>query len=137
MPKLDQCHDQIVHALEKAGWTVSSNPYILRVENRRLYIDMFAQMTHPEQPKRIIIIEAKCFSDFRDELNELYTAIGQYLTYLGLLEEAGINDSLYLAIPTHAYRGVFQQFATPIMSKILIKMIVVDLEAEEIEQWLE
>ncbi len=137
MPKLDQCHEQIVHALEKAGWAVSPTPYILRVADRRLYIDMFAQMSQPEQPRRIIIIEVKCFSDPRDELNELYTAIGQYLTYLGLLEQAGVTDDLYLAIPIDAYRGVFHQFATPVTNKIQIKMIVVDLEAEEIEQWLE
>jgi hypothetical protein len=45
---------------------------------------------------------------------------------MGLLEQEGVTDDLYLAIPIEAYEGVFQQFATPVTSKIQIKMIVVD-----------
>jgi hypothetical protein len=137
VPKLDQCHYQIVRALQKAGWSVSPNPYVLRVERRRLYIDIYAQMIQPEQPRRIIVVEAKCFTDVKDEVNEFYTTVGQYLTYRGLLEQIGETIDLYLAIPLRAYEGVFQEFAMSVTSKIHIKMIVVDLDREVVERWLE
>lgn len=138
MPQLDHCHDQVVRALQKVGWDVGENPYILPVEGRRrpLQIDIYAHRTMNSHPEMIIIVEVKCFGDERSELNDLYTAIGQYIVYRNLLRQRNITDDLYLAIPLHAYEGVFRQVATPIMDEIQLKMIVVNLDKEEIEQWL-
>jgi hypothetical protein len=134
MPRLDDCHDQVVHALEKAGWDVSPSPYLLRKGNRRLYIDMYAE-SH-QSDRRIIIVEAKCFANPNEEVNDLYTAVGQYLIYRGLLDQVGVTDSLYLANPTDAYE-LFAQLAIPVVTAFRIKMILVDLDREVIEQWLD
>lgn len=137
MPALDQCHEQIVRALEKAGWHVGEGPYTLPVPGRRpLYIDIYAQRHEGARQQTIIIVEAKCFADITAELNDLYTALGQYLIYRSLLQQRGITDDLYLAVPTHAFEGVIQQVATSVITEIRVKMIVVDLEGEVIEQWL-
>lgn len=138
MPKLDDCHSQIVHALEKEGWSVSTNPYVLPITGRRrLFIDIFAERYADTQPQTAIIVEAKCFTDAVGELDELYTAIGQYVVYRSALKQKGILHPIFLAVPTHAYDGIFQQIAMPVVDEIRIKMVVVDVDEEVIQQWLE
>lgn len=138
MPKLDQCHDQVVRALEKAGWRVGENPYILPIPLRRpLQIDLYAQQTTNAKVQTIIIVEVKCFLDPKADLNELYVAIGQYLIYRSLLRQKGILDRLYLAAPSHAYKNIIQQVAMPVIREAGIMIIVVDIDQEVIEQWLE
>lgn len=134
MPRLDDCHDQVVNALEKAGWDVSPTPYLLRMGNRRLYIDLYAESHRPD--RRIIIVEVKCFANPNEEMNDLYTAVGQYLVYRGLLDQVGVTDPLYLAIPIDAYE-LFVQLAIPVVSTFRIKMVLVDLAREVIERWLD
>jgi XisH protein len=138
LPALDQCHEQIVRALQKAGWTVDDYPYVLPITNhRRLFVDIHARRYESASPQSIIVVEVKCFSDPKSELQELYTAIGQYLIYRSLLNRKGMGDRLYLAIPTHAYpEGIFGQLAAPLIQEFGIKMMVVDVISEVIEQWL-
>lgn len=138
MPRLDACHPQIVRALEKDEWMVAENPYVLPVAGRRrLFIDIYAERYQDSQPTTIIVVEAKCFADMKGELDELYTTVGQYIIYRSLLRQKAITAPLYLAIPTHAYQGIFQQLAMPIVDEIRIKMMVVDIDREVIERWLE
>jgi hypothetical protein len=71
MPQLDQCYDQVVRALQKAGWEVGEYPYILPIPGRRpLQIDIYARRTANSHPQVIIIVEVKCFGDERSELND-------------------------------------------------------------------
>ncbi|MBI5667233.1 MAG: hypothetical protein HZC41_04425 [Chloroflexi bacterium] len=137
MPALDQCHQQIVHALQKDGWQVQEAPYILPVtRTRRLFIDIQAKREQQNGRQNIIVVEAKCFLNMETELNDLYTAIGQYLIYRSLLRQKGLMEELYLAVPFHAFSGVFQQLAMEVVNEIRVKMIVVDLDGEVIAEWL-
>lgn len=137
MPAIDQCHEQIVHALQKDGWQVRDAPYVLPVtRTRRLFIDIQAKREQQNGSQNIIVVEAKCFLDTGTELNDLYTAIGQYLIYRSLLWRKGSTDELYLAVPVHAFNSVFQQLAMDVVNEIRVKMIVVDLDSEVIVQWL-
>lgn len=131
MPALDQCHEQIVHALRKAGWIVDDQPYVMtHIAGRKLFIDIKAQRGQEE----IIVVEVKCFAD--NELGELYVAIGQYMVYRSLLRQLQVNRTLYLAIPNNAYQGIFREIGMPLVAEAQIKLIVVDLENEVVEQWL-
>lgn len=137
MPRLDSCHNQIVRALEKANWQVGIGPYVLPVPDRRpLQIDIYAY-SGDNRNETIIIVEAKCFADEGAELNELYTAIGQYLVYRHLLRKMGRTENLYLAVPTHAFQNIIRPLAMPLSSEIQLKMMVVNIEQEVIEQWLD
>lgn len=138
MPKLDQCHDQIVHALQKDGWTVNDMPFTVAVVDRHpLYIDIYAEQHRQGEDRAVVVVEIKCFLDPRSELSELYTAIGQYLVYRSLLKTRGLPHDLYLAVPTFAYYGVIQQIAKIVITESKIKMIVIDIEREEVELWLD
>jgi hypothetical protein len=134
MPAFDSCHPQIVRALEKEGWDISLDQFLIRIDrNHRVYIDIEA---HHAESETIMMVEIKCFQDIESETTDLYTAIGQYLIYRNLLERNAIRIPLYLAVPLEAYSGVFSRMAFPMISQNHVKMIVVDLEHEVINQWL-
>ncbi len=133
MPPFDSCHPQVVHALEKAGWTVSPVPHAIRAPGRRY--PLLADQKAQRDEDKIIVVEVKCFVD--DEVTELYTAIGQYMIYRNLLRQSPSNLPVYMAIPTDAYYGIFRDMAMGVINEAQIKLIVVDLDNEVIEQWLE
>ena len=112
---------------------MSPVPHAIRAPGRRypLLADMRAQRDSDE----IIVVEVKCFVD--DEVTELYTAIGQYMIYRNLLKQSPSNLHVYLAIPSDAYYGIFRDIAMGVVSEAQIRLIVVDLENEVIERWLE
>jgi XisH protein len=136
MPAIDQCHNQIVHALEKAKWIVSPHAYTIAIQKGHvLHIDIEAHRASSLNG-HIIIVEAKCFAERNAETNEMYTAIGQYLVYRSLLKPKGLADNLYLGVPRSAYQGVFSRMGMAAVKENAIKMMVVDLEKEEIVEWL-
>ncbi len=133
MPVLDDCHPQVVKALQKAGLSVNALPYVLRFNRRRrVMIDIEAQRAG----QTVLLMEVKCFPDTSAETTELYVAIGQYLVYRGLLKERNIQLPLFLAVPFHAYSGVFQLMAMPAIRENNIKIVVIDMVKEEIVEWL-
>jgi hypothetical protein len=141
MPALDHCHPQVVRALEKAGWVVVQQPYTLQVlssarKNSNLFIDLLARHERDTPTATIMVVEAKCFEG-RSDVYDLYGAIGQYVIYRSLLRERELALPLYLAVPVTAYHRVFREFAMPVISELGLKLIVIDMVAEVIEQWIE
>jgi hypothetical protein len=59
------------------------------------------------------------------------------LIYRHVLQQSNISDPLYLAVPTTAFHGIFREIALPLLAAYQIRLIVIDLEQEEIEQWIE
>jgi len=133
MPAIDRCQQNVVQALIKEGWQVSLKPYPLSASSRRVYIDLRATRDNSEQ---LLLIEVKCFADSETTLNDLYTALGQYLVYRSLLAQRGIEADLYLAIPTQIYHRVFKTLVGDLVEQLSIRMILVDLARERIDQWL-
>lgn len=137
MPAIDLCHLQVVHALEKAGWVIVASPLTLETSINDLFVDILASLVSENETQRIIVVEIKCFTDTSSQMNDLYVAIGQYLVYRDLLAANGITDSLYLAIPSKAYYGIFRSLGMTVALKTQIKLIVIDIDQEEIELWSE
>lgn len=136
MPAVDHCHPQIERALAKDGWRISARPFVLRTPYSRLFVDFEAQRFENGATQRIIVVEAKCFPETSTQLSELYTAIGQYLVYRDHMQQMGILETLYLAVPTFAFEDVFQKFGMGVIQQSAIKLIVIDLEQEEIKAWI-
>jgi hypothetical protein len=131
MPAIDRCHFQVVRALEKDGWEVDDRQYALTsFPGKRLFVDIQAR----KGERQLLLVEVKCFTG--QWLDELYQAIGQYLVYQHLVQQISPRRALYLAIPRHVYLDFVKQFVLPIIKEHRIKLLVVDLEREEIDQWL-
>lgn len=87
MPARDAYHDGVRHALEKDGWRITHDPYYLAYDGRDLYIDLGAELIAAEKADTRIAVEIKGFGG-RSEMTELERALGQFVLYRTLLEEA-------------------------------------------------
>jgi len=54
-----------------------------------------------------------------------------------LLRQSSSQAPLYLAVPNVAYHGIFKDMGMAVVNEIAMKLIVVDMKREVIEQWLE
>ena len=131
MPTIDYCQSQVVHALQKAGWTVAPKPQRLVVGRRVVYIDVVAKQSNQK-----VFIEVKCFAD-PGSVHEQYVAIGQYLTYQKMLAIRDNPTPLYLAIPSTIYSRRFDAIINGIIQDNHMKLLVIDLAMEMIVQWIE
>ena len=43
MPQYDMYHDTVKRALQKDGWTITHDPFILRYGRKRVYADLGAE----------------------------------------------------------------------------------------------
>lgn len=133
----DTCHPQIVNALHKAGWLVTDNVY-LRVEDVIAIADLKAWQNNNGDIQQIIVVEVKCFLNENDDQDELYRAIGQYLMYRSMIAARGLNMPLYLSVPVGAYERLFtKQIVQTVMQESRFKLLIVDIEREEIIRWLD
>jgi hypothetical protein len=58
MPALDNCHQQVVNALQKAGWSVDPTPFFIRTDEMSIFIDIQAEHINGKA-QQIIVVEAK------------------------------------------------------------------------------
>jgi len=62
MPQKDSHHDLVRNALEKDGWTVTHDPFTIRLEDVKFYVDLAAEKTiETDGETRKIAIEIKSF----------------------------------------------------------------------------
>ncbi len=133
---LDQCHQQVVRALENDGWIVAKKPTKLYSEDRQVFIDILAERGANGSQQQIILSEVKCFPDRGDTTREVYIAFGQYLVYRALLAELKRQIPLYLAIPEDAYNEIFDPVLQRAVNDNQVKLLIVNLETETIVRWI-
>ncbi|MBC7870484.1 MAG: hypothetical protein H7Y09_06560 [Chitinophagaceae bacterium] len=76
--------------------------------------------------------------DENKDQDELYRAIGQYMIYRNVLQVKAIPATLYLAIPTDVYQRLFLgEVVSATIRDAAIKLLLVDIDREEIVQWLD
>jgi hypothetical protein len=136
VPASDICLPQVLRALENDGWQIVVQNEHYRIDKRSIFVDLRAERLENGSSETILLAEVKCFSEKESWTTDLYTAIGQYLVYVGLLRKLSVNIPLYLVIPEAIYNTVFDAVVRQIIKQHDIKMIIVNLETEAITQWL-
>lgn len=110
---------------------------MIRTDRRSMLADLRAQRTLNGRSEQIIIVEVKCFTNPKFDLPELYTAIGQYEIYRAALRKGQSTPPLYLALPDTAYNRLMKDSAfRNALERAAIKMLIVDIETEEIVEWI-
>ena len=135
----DIIHDAVVNALDKDGWTIVKEHFRIECDDVEVYADLLTQRastaTKDDPPK--IIIEIKTFAS-RSFVKELQHALGQYSFYLDMIELAGLDYELYLAVSELVYE---RSFSRPVISQIVerhqVKLLVVDIKKEEVIKWIQ
>jgi hypothetical protein len=137
MPAKDTYHDAVKQALIKDGWTITADPYPIKYAEVKLFADLAGEknLAASKQGKQIII-EIKSFLS-RSPMRDFETALGQYLIYKALLSIENPEQQLYLAISQTVYNEFFQQVAIKfILETYHVSLLIVNLEQEEILQWI-
>jgi hypothetical protein len=137
MPKLDIIHNAVKNALIKDGWLITDDPYVIQYRRTVLYADLGAERPIAvERDGQKLVVEVKSFIG-ASKIQDLKEALGQYDIYRYLLEEAAPDRKLYIAISKVAYNTFFTQDVTQlILNRHQLPIIVVDIEIEEIMQWI-
>ena len=137
MPQLDAYHDSVRHALEKDGWTVTHDPFTIRLEDVKFYVDLAAEkIIEADGETRKVAIEIKVFGGL-SFLNEFEKAVGQYLIYRQFLDELFPERTLFLAVSDAVFE---ESFGLPsiraIVAKQDIKLLVFKPATEELVEWI-
>jgi hypothetical protein len=137
MPAKDFYHNQAKAALIKSGWRIVRDTYQIKFKEIRLYPDLAAKsLFSAEQEQKQIIVEVKSFLG-TSRVREFEAAIGQYILYRLYLTQVFPEASLYLAISETIYRSFFLKSAIQFATQELdIKLIIFNVEEEEIVQWI-
>jgi hypothetical protein len=138
MPRRDLFHDVVKNAMTKEGWVITHDPYLLRFGERRLFVDLGAEMPiAAEKDGRKIAVEVKTFAGAA-EITDLERALGQYLLYSFLLEKKERDRALFLAIDEEAYSSLFSEAdGRDLLASRQIRLMVFHPEQEVILQWIE
>ncbi len=137
MPARDLYHDAVKSALIKDGWLIIADPYRIRYKDLSLYADLAAERPiAAERYGQKIVVEIKSFVG-RSLMTDFHLAIGQYKVYEVLLTEIAPEYTLYLAIDDITHDNFFRREGVDFLVKSSqIKFFVVDIDAEEIVQWI-
>lgn len=133
----DSIHDPVVRALQKDGWTVTHDPLTLEFGDLYLFVDVGAERAlAAERGSERIAVEVKSFTN-KSKVADLQQAVGQYAVYRSVLRRVEPGRTLYLAVPSEAYNGVFSsQVGEAVRADFGVQLVVVDVAAEEVISWI-
>ena len=127
----DRFHSVVRHALEKGGWRITADPYIVRFDHTAVEIDLAA-----ERADHQIAVEVKSFLG-SSRLYDFHLALGQFLTYRTAIAHHEPTRQLSLAVPGDVYE---QLFGGPMVQQILqqyqVRLLIFDPLREEIRTWI-
>lgn len=137
MAAKDIYHDIVKKALEKDGWTITHDPYFLRLGIRKGYIDLGAEriLIGAEKENEKIAVEVKSFAG-KSDLDDFKEALGQFLIYLLALADKGSERILYLAVPHDFHQRFLEEaFFTRLIALYKVNLILYHKEQSFITSW--
>lgn len=137
MSAKDIIHEAVKTALIKDGWTITDDPYTIEFQDEFVYADLRAErVIAAKKSHEKIVVEIKSFIKL-SIIQDFKEALGQYMLYLPLIAQQDSECKLYIAIDTNAYESAFQrQIVQYLVQLHKIPFIIVDLEQQEINQWI-
>ena len=137
MAARDKIHDAVKQALIKEGWTITHDPFIMTYGTDTVFADLAAQKAFTAKRKNEqIIVEIKSFLG-RSPIQDFKTALGQYILYHLAINKLAPEYKLYIALGEKTYvRNLQKDLIQLAVSEHQLPLIVVNLEKEEIVQWL-
>jgi XisH protein len=133
----DKFHFLVRTILENEGWTISHDPYFIRLGKRKGFVDLGAERTilGAEKEGEKIAVEIKSFLGL-SEVDQFEDALGQILLYRPALKKIEPDRILWLALPYDIYSNLFDDsYFQEIAELYELKMIVYDEKNKTIVSW--
>jgi len=133
----DFYHEIFRKALEKDGWTITDDPYKVRVGRIGYEIDFGAEkLIAATKGNEKIAVELKSFVG-ASNINEFHRAVGQYNDYFVAMEIQEPDRVLYLAIPNEIWDDFCQELVIQrALQRIQAKIIIYNPETEALALWI-
>jgi hypothetical protein len=146
MPQRDTIHNIIRQALIKEGWEITDDPYVISYGERFLFIDLAARLDAlngiagrfigARRGSSQIALEIKEFRG-NSAIADLEQALGRYVLYRPLLEQVDPERELYLAVADTTFDRIFSEpIGELVMRELPMKLLIVDVEAQEVKRWI-
>jgi hypothetical protein len=138
MSARDAFHEVVKKALQKDAWQITHDPLSFNLGGVKMSIDLAAErLIAAEREGEKIAVEVKSFLEKSSAISEFHTALGQFINYRGALRRREPERVLYLAVPLISYKTFFQlDFPQEMIQENKVKIIVYDIEREEIVEWI-
>jgi sRNA-binding regulator protein Hfq len=136
----DLFHEAVRQALEKDGWTITDDPYQIRLLGVDNDIDLGAERIIGAQREgqnevEKIAVEIKSFLS-ASFYQDFHGAVGQFSNYKVLLEQQEADRVLYLAVPHSVYVRKFSiEGIKLICSRLSIRIITYDPVNKKLVVW--
>ena len=110
---------------------------ILKWGLKDLYVDLGAeQLVAAEKDGRKIAVEVKSFVS-QSEVEDLETAVGQFVLYHDIMSRTEPDRVLYLAVRAAVFSSVFEEpIGQVLLENQRVKLVVFDPQAEVIVKWI-
>jgi hypothetical protein len=135
----DIYHYIVKEALIKDGWIITDDPLVLLSKKEGgIETDLGAEkLIIAEKGLTKIAVEVKSFIN-PSPVNDFHTALGQYETYLDIMEMKNIDRLMYLAMPFEIYLYLSNKaYFRYILEKRKLKFILFEPETKNIEVWID
>ncbi len=133
----DLYHYIVREALEKDGWEIVEDPFVLKSGGLRMEVDLAAEkVIAATRENQKIIVEIKSFIN-KSKLHDFYEAKDQYDVYRKGLKKEGILHQLFLAVEEDVYNSFFQKaLIRETIEEDKISLIVYNIVSKSIISWL-
>lgn len=142
MSRRDTFHYHCREALEKDGWTITDDPYLLKFtdsqsRNRDYPIDLGAEkLIAAEKGPEKIAVEIKTFGG-SSTIDDYHKALGQYMDYLLGLKLQEPERKLYVAVTVQAFKEIqANPLAKLSVEHYKLPLILFDSTSKTIKQWV-
>lgn len=136
MTRKDKDHDLVRSLVEKDGWTILKDPYVLRLGERILKVDLqIEKFVEIQKDDRNILLEIKSFAS-GSIIDDLQKAVGQIDMYTWALRDNDISLEIYLAMSYTVYDQIKEDpkfFAY--FNEKHFKLLLYDTDREVIVTW--
>lgn len=135
MPAKDLFHKIVKEALQKEGWKITHDPLFLLIDEKKMYIDLGAELLKAERAEQKIAVEIKSFLG-ASEMTDFHEALGQFNLYQVALTLKEPDRKLYLAIPEDIHKELFtNDFIKIVLDTYQISLIVFNPQTNSIVSW--
>ncbi|NEP89097.1 MAG: fatty-acid oxidation protein subunit alpha [Okeania sp. SIO2C2] len=138
MPARDYYHNTVKSAIQKDGWRITEDSYLLKLTRRKnLFVDLGAErLIAAEKGLEKIAIEVKSFRS-ASEMKDLEQAIGQFVLYEHILNRYEPERKLYLAVSEEIRQSVFEEEAGIILIEDrILRLVSFNPTKEVIVKWI-